>query len=296
MTKNIFYLSNSDSELYPSNSRSKFNSYIDIDKLDYLPNNNIEAAIKSITYDNVRDEILIEDQLLGIRSNICEYTIRNGQYDRVLSLVHSPKGENNRTVTLNFKNPTFFQTSKQQLSRAWFQIINLDTDSAPNFKEGAPTFIQIAVRQSQSSMKKPFNIFLDSSCPNSKISYPSNSNMDFCIELPERMDFRRKWSVTLKSLFLNNKFFNVHSCSYTYMRFRFGTPSQIKRIDLMDGAYNSLSDIVKAIEKSFEENEVKILVSETASKISFYLQNNLLEQEELHLYLVSKQPFSKVLI
>ena len=50
MTKNIFYLSNSDSELYPSNSRSKFNSYIDIDKLDYLPNNNIEAAIKSITY------------------------------------------------------------------------------------------------------------------------------------------------------------------------------------------------------------------------------------------------------
>ena len=164
MTKTIFFLSNSDSKLYPSNSRSKFDSYIDTEKLDYLPNENIEAAIKSVTYDNTRDNSLIEDELLGIRSNICDFTIRNSGYDRIISLLHSPKGENN-TVQLNFKNPTFFPTSKRQLSRASFEIINLKTNSPPNFKAGSPTYIQVAVRERQSKMKKPFNIFLDSSCP-----------------------------------------------------------------------------------------------------------------------------------
>ena len=284
MTKTIFFLSNSDSKLYPSNSRSKFDSYIDTEKLDYLPNENIEAAIKSVTYDNTRDNSLIEDELLGIRSNICDFTIRNSGYDRIISLLHSPKGENN-TVQLNFKNPTFFPTSKRQLSRASFEIINLKTNSPPNFKAGSPTYIQVAVRERQSKMKKPFNIFLDSSCPKSKKSYPSNNNMEFCIELPERMNFKRKWQVTLKSLFITNGFFNVHSCGYTYMRFRFSTPTHIKRVKLADGVYKTLSDILTLIKESFKDNDVKLLVNQTSNQIKFYVENDLFEQEEIHLYL-----------
>ena len=36
-------------------------------------------------------------------------------------------------------------------------------------------------------MKKPFNIFLDSTCENSKLLYSDINNMEFKIDLPERM-------------------------------------------------------------------------------------------------------------
>ena len=283
MKKTIFYLSNSNSELFPSNSRSKFRTYLDIDKLNYLPDQDIEAALKSVTYDNTREDTLVEDQLLGIRTNICDYSIRNSSYDRIISLIHSPKGEN-QTVQLNFNNPTFFPTSKQQLSRAWFEIIDLETNRAPNFKAGSPTFMHIVLRENKSKMKKPFNIFLDSSCEKSKKSYPENNNMEFCVELPERMSFRKNWHLTLKSLFMTNNFFNVHSCEYTYMRFRYATPTNIKKVKLKDGVFKTLSEIIKSIEASFKENGVRLLVSETSNGVKFYLQN-LLDKEEVHLHL-----------
>ena len=50
--KNIFYCSNAHPEIFNNNTRSCFNSYIDIHHLDYLHEDDIEAAIKSITYDD----------------------------------------------------------------------------------------------------------------------------------------------------------------------------------------------------------------------------------------------------
>ena len=50
--KNVFYCSNAHEELFNNNTRSSFNSYIDIHDLDYLHDDVIEAAIKSITFDN----------------------------------------------------------------------------------------------------------------------------------------------------------------------------------------------------------------------------------------------------
>ena len=49
--KNIFYCSNAHAEIFNNNTRSSFNSYIDIHHLEYL-HDDIEAAIKSITYDD----------------------------------------------------------------------------------------------------------------------------------------------------------------------------------------------------------------------------------------------------
>ena len=65
-------------------------------------------------------------------------------------------------------------------------------------------------------MKRPFTIFLDSSCPISKKLYPKNTNTDFTIELPERLNFRRDWTVTLKNFFLSNKIQNIEGgeCRY----------------------------------------------------------------------------------
>ena len=213
--KNIFYCSKAQGDIFPHNTRSKFNNYVDINHLNYLPSQNIEAAIKSITFDNKRDNRLLKDQLLAIRSNICEYAIRNGEYDKIISLINASKSKTD-LVHVDFKNPTFFTTKKELLSEAHFEIIDLKTNSAQNFSIGSPTYIQVVIRKIIPRMKKPFNIFLDSSCPKSKEHYPNNTNTEFTIELPERMDFRRNWQVALKSLFIPSKFINLDGCYVRY--------------------------------------------------------------------------------
>ena len=52
-SKNIFFTSNSHSEIYPANTRSKFCSQIDQNKIDYIDKNNVTAAIKTITFENL---------------------------------------------------------------------------------------------------------------------------------------------------------------------------------------------------------------------------------------------------
>ena len=54
MRRNIFYASNTQSELFPQNKRTKFDQYIDIHSLDYIQQNEIEVAVKSISFDNKR--------------------------------------------------------------------------------------------------------------------------------------------------------------------------------------------------------------------------------------------------
>ena len=98
--------------MFPQNTRSKFDSYIDVNDLEYISDNDIEAAIKSITFDNKREENLLKDDVLAIHSNICEYTIRNGEYDRIISLINASKLESD-VVHVDFKNPTFFETRKE---------------------------------------------------------------------------------------------------------------------------------------------------------------------------------------
>ena len=50
--KNIFYTSNANKELFTDNTRSDFNSYSDINDLNYI--DDVEVAIKSIAFDNTQ--------------------------------------------------------------------------------------------------------------------------------------------------------------------------------------------------------------------------------------------------
>ena len=54
MSRNIFYASNTQSELFPYNTRTQFNQYVDVHNLDYIKQNDIEVAIKSIAFDNTQ--------------------------------------------------------------------------------------------------------------------------------------------------------------------------------------------------------------------------------------------------
>ena len=53
MSRNIFYISNVQSELFPHNMRTKFDQYIDVHNLNYIKQgDNIEVAVKAISFDN----------------------------------------------------------------------------------------------------------------------------------------------------------------------------------------------------------------------------------------------------
>ncbi len=51
-TRNIFYTSNSHSNIFPKNARSNFSCQIDVNEFSYLHPNNLSVAIKSITFEN----------------------------------------------------------------------------------------------------------------------------------------------------------------------------------------------------------------------------------------------------
>ena len=235
-------------DLYPNNTRSQFKTFFNIHTLDYLPNESIEVAIKSITFDNNREETLLKDQLLGVRSNICEPIIRSSSHDKVISLF-SVKKNDDSVVHIEFKNPTFFRTRKELLSRADFEIIDIEDDKKPNFKVGSPTFVQVVIRKEEIRMKPPFTIFLDSSCNISKRLYPENNNMEFTIELPERMDFRRNWTLALKSLHISNLFYNIHGEDCFY---RFKTPYVKIEGKIPDGKYSTISSLIEALQSSWD--------------------------------------------
>ena len=54
--KNIFYCSSVQKDIYAFNTRSMFQNYIDIDNLQYLPDGEIEVAVKEIIFDAITNE------------------------------------------------------------------------------------------------------------------------------------------------------------------------------------------------------------------------------------------------
>ena len=49
---NIYYASNAQPHIFSQNTRSKFENNIQKEHLDYIPDDDLEVAIKSITFDN----------------------------------------------------------------------------------------------------------------------------------------------------------------------------------------------------------------------------------------------------
>ena len=122
---NIFYFSNVQNNLFKFNTRSNFKNYIYIDDLDYLPNCDIEVAVKQIIFDiDVKIEqkaALIymnkryaDNPILTLQSSIFTNSPFNNVYDNILCMFTS---ENIHQV--EFKSPTFFPTH-----RDYFQMQN----------------------------------------------------------------------------------------------------------------------------------------------------------------------------
>ena len=265
--KNIFYCSNAQGEMFPQNTRSKFDNYIDINHLSYLPSHDMEAAIKSITFDNKREQKLLKEHVIGVRSNISDFSIKNSEYDKIVALFVGSKI--NDVVHIEFSNPTFFTTQKELLSRAHFELIDIETNSAPNFIIGSPTYIQVVIRKSTQRMKRPFTVFLDSSCTKSKEMYPKNNSMDFTIKLPERLEFRRNWNVVLKSLFLSNKFVNGNDIYIKYYNPNWGKKHlydvELSHIPFHD---TTLDGVLQKINNLFQVYGIKVKANFMNGRVS----------------------------
>ena len=108
---------------------------------------------------------LFQSKLYGIRSNLSDPTISSSQYDTLISVFQDYSKED--VLNIEFQNPCFFKTRKELLSQTHFDIIDIN-QSNQNPAIGAPTYIQTIVRPSSYKMKRPFTIFLDSSCQISK--------------------------------------------------------------------------------------------------------------------------------
>ena len=205
---------------------------------------------------------LFRSTLYGIRSNISEATINGAHYDTIVA-VFQDRGKRD-VLNIEFQNPPFFKTRKELLSHAQFNIFDLDSskhNQTPSI--GSPTYIHTIVRAAPKRMKRPFTIFLDSSCPISKQLYPENTNTDFIIELPERLNFRQNWTVTLKTLFLSNKIQNIEDCHVQYKLINpIGYIVREKAFTLKNGNYGTLASFIHEIAEEFKRTSMPFSISE----------------------------------
>ena len=242
------------------------------------------------------EESLLKPMLLGIRSNISQHTVRNNIFDQIVAVFNIANSSDVKEI--EFKNPIFYPTTKEKLSKANFEIIDFLTNSRPYFDIGNPTIINCIIRK---KMKKTnsFAILLDSSCRQSKNLYEDNDSMNFRIELPERISLPENWGVSLKSLFLTNNLYNVTSSKFfiSYKeeygqgdslplvehgpprpgkrmpdRYHLNTMEEkyeyhINGIPLKSGCYKSISEIVEQLQKCFDENHIRMKISNMNDKL-----------------------------
>merc|ERR1712055_1160374 len=103
MSRNIFYISNVQSELFPHNMRTKFDQYIDVHNLNYIKQGaNIEVAVKAISFDH--------KQLLNIVPDI-----------------YKPHFIFNQTITYNEKDDV--DSEHVKLSDGGGEMINIESPS-----------------------------------------------------------------------------------------------------------------------------------------------------------------------
>ena len=208
--------------------------------------------------------------LLGLRTNLTKPDIfKNCVYDTQLEFMNV-KDMTSGIQVYEVHHPTLYDTTIEKISKAKFELVDIDTGERPNFCLGTPTFIHFHVSNSK-EMSTRFNLFLDSSDKMSNTYFHNNTNADFRIKLPERLEFNRKWEIALKNIFFGNDLFNIYSASCWFFvsvvtEDTFDT-SRPKKIFLEDGLYKTTKELCAYIQSIFDRENHKL-------KISFKSQSN----------------------
>ena len=256
VTKKVESLRTMLSENGFSSDKIEFKKYIGCEILNKLLDQNInhhytqwkpETKVKQINF--------LKHNVLALRSDVVDPSFSSANFDQLLS-VFNVESLPNDVVEINFKNPIFHRTSKEKISRASFQFIDLETNESPYFGLGVPTFIHCVVKPSPTKMSKPFSILLDSSCPISKKFYPKNNNMEFTINLPETLQLHGKWEMTLKSLFVPSKMYNILDDKFFFI---FKSKKHNTKIVIDEGHY-TMEGLIDIMQFHFDKEEMPLKI------------------------------------
>ena len=265
----------------------------------------------------------LRPEILGLRTNLKTPDIfKNSVYDTQVEFINvkdHPQGVQIHEV----KNPVFFETTIEKISSAHFELIDISSGRLPNFSPGSPTYVHLLVNNNP-KMSKRFNVFLDSSDKYSKLLFPTNVPHDFTIKLPERLQFDKKWSITLKKIFIGNDLYNIYrdSCWFEVNVIRslpsnkevndvptFANqvpPDQFEVYDPITGVYlydqlhlqskfhipdmriKNITDLCALIQNNFDENNIKIKIWVQNERVCLTLMKN--EEYQLREYSVKFSP------
>ena len=206
----------------------------------------------------------IKPVLLGLRTSLSKPDIfKNCVYDTQLEFINV-KDMAGGIQIFEVQHPTLHHTSIEKISNAEFELIDIDTGRRPNFSAGTPTFIHFHVND-QPTMSSRFNLFLDSSDKLSKTHFPTNNSADFCIKLPERLEFNKTWEIALKNIFIGNDLFNIYSgsCwfSFDIITEKTADANADTRIFLDDGLFKTTKELCEYIQSIFERKKLKLKIS-----------------------------------
>ena len=247
---------------------------------------------------------ILKQSVLGLRTSIADYSIRGVQFDRVTS-VWNASTLKDEIVKVDFKNPLYFKTSKERLSNANFEIVDFTTEEQPYFGIGSPTYVHCLVRGMEiATMKQPFNILLDSNCAESKKLFPQNTATDFKIKLAERISFNRNWKVSLQSLFLSNKLFNISGEMFNFICEEKINPNDYdkvkesdksyewkkcfaekseksstfltckKEVEITSGCYSTVEELIEVIQADWEKSDFNLTIKVVDKKIRIENKND----------------------
>ena len=262
VTKKVESLRTMLSENDFSSQKVDFKKYKGCEILNEILDQNINHHYTEWKSETIVKEInFLKHDVLALRSNMIEYSITSATFDQVLA-VFNVENLPNDVVEIKFRNPIFYKTSKEKISVANFQFIDLETGDSPYFGLGVPTFIHCVVRASQTKMQKPFSILLDSSCPISKQHYPENTNMEFTINLPETLQLHGKWEMALKSIFVPSKMYNILDDKFFFI---FKSKKHNTKIVIDEGHY-TIEGLLDIMQFHFDKEDMPLKIYQNKKK------------------------------
>ena len=142
----------------PGNKKKTVKRLVDLTNIDPEVINKNENAkkllMRLINYEYIlvdkkstlkSEESLLKPMLLGLRSNISQHTVRNNVFDQIVAVFNIANFSDVKEI--EFKNPIFYPTTKEKLSKPTFEIIDFLTNSRPYFDVGNPTIINCIIRK-----------------------------------------------------------------------------------------------------------------------------------------------------
>ena len=292
-SRKVLYLSNTCNDIHTKNTNTDFRTTLEQNTLINFPA--YETLTVALTFMTITlpSDFDIPESVFAVKSNFSTNpVIRSSYFDEISTLfsyLNWYYSEDDRTITIKFETPLYFDTTISQLMDIHFTIWDLYSNSALKLEENAaeaeaetvntPSIIGVKIMGDNSEIKKkrksPFNILLESRDVISKEQHKSNNDSSFRITLPTRLEFSKPgWAVAVKSLYMSNRIWNIPTANDFWIEVEkyhhYGMGGELddvriaadepveEKVDLEPGFYDSLSELVKVFNENCVRKKVPI--------------------------------------